>query len=82
VAGVAALKEAVDGDIVVYASARLVRTLLAHGLADELRLTVFPVVLGAGERLFADADAETLLRLVEMRTLGEGLAFLRYAILR
>ena len=53
---VAKLKQELDGDIVVYASYQLGRTLIEHDLVDELRLTVFPVVLGAGERLFGETE--------------------------
>lgn len=55
---VSQLKHELDGDIVVYASRELVRTLMEHDLVDELRLMVYPVVLGAGERLFGEARAE------------------------
>jgi dihydrofolate reductase len=76
------LKEAVDGEILVYASYRLARTLLEHDLVDELRLVVFPVVLGAGERLFGDASDKRPLRLVQTRTLGDSLAYLTYERVR
>ncbi|MFD0515002.1 dihydrofolate reductase family protein [Streptomyces aureus] len=82
VAEVSKLKQELDGDIVVYASRRLVRTLLEHGLADELRLIVHPVVLGAGERLFGETGAELPLRLLDTRTVGDGLAALTYGIVR
>jgi dihydrofolate reductase len=75
---VAALKREIAGEIVVYASRRLVRTLLAHDLVDELRLIVFPVVLGSGERLFGDTDHA--LRLRASRTVGEGLVQLSYEV--
>ncbi|MFB7709939.1 dihydrofolate reductase family protein [Streptomyces sp. NPDC056105] len=80
VAEVSKLKQELDGDIVVYASRRLVRTLLEHGLADELRLIVHPVVLGAGERLFGETGDELSLRLLATRTVGDDLAALTYAI--
>jgi dihydrofolate reductase len=82
VAEVTALKRELDGEIVVPASYRLGRTLLRHDLVDELRLVVFPVVLGAGERLFGDAGTggTRSMRLVEARTIGAGLAFLTYRL--
>jgi dihydrofolate reductase len=55
-----------------------VRTLIEHDLVDELRLVVFPVVLGAGERLFGETSDKKSMRLVDTRTIGEGLAFLTY----
>lgn len=79
---ISTLKQDVDGDILVYASYQLVRTLLEHDLVDELRLVVFPVVLGAGERLFGETGVTTPLRLVTSRTIGEGLAFLTYQPVR
>jgi dihydrofolate reductase len=77
---VARLKQHVDGEILVYASYQLVRALMEHGLVDELRLSVFPVVLGEGERLFADSSDNQPLRLVDVETIGDGLAFVRYEV--
>lgn len=79
-ARVASIKRAADGDVVVYGSGTLVRELLAHDLVDELRLVVFPVVLGAGDRLFGSTSAPKPLRLLGHRTLGSGLAFLNYSV--
>jgi dihydrofolate reductase len=79
---VAKLRQQLAGDIVVYASYQLVRTLLEHGLVDEVRLTVFPVVLGAGERLFGHTASQKPLRLRGARTLGDGLVLLTYEIVR
>ncbi|MFF8845303.1 dihydrofolate reductase family protein [Streptomyces sp. NPDC015127] len=79
---VSKLKQELDGDIVVYASGRLVRTLWEHDLADELRLMVHPVVLGAGERLFGETGGTKSMRLLSIRTLGDGLAYLTYELVR
>ena len=75
---VAKLKQEVDGDIVVYASYQLGRVLMEHDLVDELRLTVFPVVLGAGMRLFGETSELRPLRLTGTRTVGESLSYLTY----
>jgi len=79
---VSKLKQELDGDIVVYASTQLVHTLMEHDLVDELRLTVYPVVLGAGERLFGQTSDSRPLRLVSTQTIGDGLAFLTYERVR
>jgi dihydrofolate reductase len=79
---VSKLKQALDGEIVVPASYQLGSTLIEHGLVDELRLVVFPVVLGAGERLFAETGDKQPLRLVDAKTIGDGLAFLTYELVR
>jgi dihydrofolate reductase len=79
---VSKLKQELDGDIVVYASTQLVHTLMEHDLVDELRLTVYPVVLGAGERLFGETSDSRPLRLVSTQTVGDGLAFLTYERVR
>ena len=79
---VSKLKQELDGDIVVHASYQLGRTLIEHDLVDELRLMVFPVVLGAGERLFGETSDKKPLRLVDTRTVGDGLAFLTYELVR
>src|SRR5689334_15828225 len=72
------LRQKLNGNIVVHGSARLVQTLLEHDLVDELRLMVFPVVLGAGKRLFGEASDKKPLRLVSSNTVGEGVAILIY----
>jgi dihydrofolate reductase len=81
-AGVSKLKQEIDGEILVYASYQLVRTLIEHDLADELRLVVFPVVLGAGKRLFGETSDRKPLRLLSTRTIGDSLAFLTYKVIR
>ncbi len=82
VAEVARLRQELAGDIVVYASGQLVRTLMEHDLVDELRLTVLPVVLGAGERLFGETSDKKPMRLLDARTVGDGLAYLTYQRVR
>ena len=72
------LRQELDGDIVVYGSTRLVHTLMEHDLADELRLTVYPVVLGAGERLFGETSDKKPMRLISIQAIGAGLALLTY----
>jgi dihydrofolate reductase len=79
---VSKLKQELDGEIVVYASCQLVRTLMEHDLVDELRLMVYPVVLGAGERLFGETSDKKSVRLLSTRTVGDGLAFLTYELVR
>jgi len=71
------LKQKQEGDIVVHGSARLVQTLLENDLVDELRLMVFPVLLGTGKRLFGEMSLKAL-RLVDSKVVGEGVTILRY----
>jgi dihydrofolate reductase len=82
VSEVSKLKQELDGDIVVPASYRLGRTLIEHDLVDELRLVVFPVVLGAGERFFGETSDNKPMRLVETKTIGDNLVFLTYQLVR
>ena len=82
VSEVSKLKQQVSGEILVYASYQLVHALIEHDLADELRLVIFPVVLGAGQRLFGETSAAKPLRLVDTTTIGHGLAFVTYEIVR
>jgi dihydrofolate reductase len=77
---VAKLKETLNGEIVVAGSFQLLRTLIEHDLVDELRLKVFPVVLGAGGRLFGQTSDKKQTRLIDSRTLGEGIAYLTYEL--
>jgi len=76
------LKDQVDGDIVVYASYQLGRTLLEHDLVDELRLFVFPVVVGAGARLFGETSGTRPFRLTGSQVVGDGLVQVSYEIVR
>ena len=82
VSEVSKLKQQLDGEIVVPASYQLGRTLIEHDLLDELRLVVFPVVLGAGERLFGETIDKKPMRLLDARTVGEGLVFITYEFAR
>jgi dihydrofolate reductase len=75
---VAKLRQERSGDIVVHGSARLVQALVEHDLVDELRLMVFPVVLGTGKRLFGETSDKKPLRLVDSRVVGDGVAILTY----
>jgi dihydrofolate reductase len=79
---VAKLKQEHDGDVVVHGSPRLVQSLLEHDLVDELRLMVFPVVLGSGKRLFGETVDKLPLRLVDSKVVGDGVAIMVYEPVR
>ena len=72
------LKQEYDGDVVVHGSAQLVQALLEQDLVDELRLMVFPVVLGSGKRVFGEMNDKKPLRLVDSKIVGDGVAILTY----
>jgi dihydrofolate reductase len=72
------LKQDVDGVILIAGSRQLVQTLLEHGLVDELRLMVFPVLLGSGKRLFGETTDKQPLKLTDSKTVGDGVAILTY----
>jgi dihydrofolate reductase len=72
------LRREQDGDIVVHGSAQLVQALIEKDLVDELRLMVFPVVLGSGKRLFGETSDKQTLRLVDSKTVGDGVTILIY----
>jgi len=76
---VARLRKELDGEIVVYGSRRLTHALMGMGLVDELRLMVYPVVLGAGDRLFGETPDKIPMRLVESRQFGGGVVNMIYA---
>jgi len=78
VAEASKLKQELAGEIVVAGSIQLVHALLAHDLVDELRLMVFPVVVGAGRRMFGETADAMLMRLVSVRAIGDSLAQLTY----
>lgn len=75
---VSKLKRQLAGDIVVYASRQLVHTLMEHDLADELRLIVYPVVLGSGDRLWTETSTSKPMRLTSAHPVGDTLAYLTY----
>ncbi len=79
---VSKLKQELDGEIVVYASRQLVHTLMEHDLVDELRLMVYPFVLGAGERLFGETSDKKSIRPRYARTVSDSLVYLTYEIVR
>ena len=76
------LKQELDGEIVVAGSLQLVRTLMEHDLVDELRMMIYPVVLGAGERLFDELPDKKAVRLVDTKAVGDGVAILTYELVR
>jgi dihydrofolate reductase len=82
VSEVSKLKQRLAGDIVVAASFQLVHTLIEHDFADELRLMIYPVVLGAGERLFGQPSDKKPMRLLGTRTVGNDLTYLTYEPVR
>jgi dihydrofolate reductase len=75
---VAKLKQQVDGDIVVHGSVQLVQALIEHDLVDELRLMVYPVVLGSGKRIFGETSDKKTFRLADSKLVGDGVAILTY----
>jgi dihydrofolate reductase len=75
---VSKLKADTEGEIVVHGSVQLAQALLEHDLVDELRLMLFPVVLGQGKRLFGETSDKKPLRLTESRTVGDGVVILIY----
>ncbi len=75
---IARLRESGDGDIVVHGSAQLAQSLLAQDLVDELRLMVFPVLLGSGKRLWGESSQKKRLKLTDSRTVGDGVSILVY----
>ena len=75
---VSKLKEKVRGDILVSGSAKLVQTLIANDLVDQLNLMVFPVILGSGKRLFGETKDLKTLQLAESKTVGDGVAIMIY----
>jgi dihydrofolate reductase len=79
---VSTLKQQLAGDIVVYGSIQLVRALMEHDLVDEVRLMIYPAVLGAGERLFGETSDTRPMRLVSTRTIGDGIPLLAYQPVR
>jgi dihydrofolate reductase len=79
---VSKLKQELTGEIVVYASFQLVHPLLEHDLVDELRLMIYPVVLGAGERLFRETSDKKPVRLVNIHRVADDLAYLAYEPVR
>lgn len=75
---IASLKERLQGDLLVAGSAALVQTLLEHRLVDELRLMIFPIVLGTGKRLFGQVSEPPTMVLDNVKTVGEGVVILTY----
>jgi len=82
VSEVSRLKREVSGEILVYGSYQLAHALIEHDLADELRLLIFPVLVGDGDRLFGKTSASKPLRLLRAATIGRGIAFVSYEVAR
>lgn len=78
----AKLKQELEGEIVVPASYQLADTLYEHDLVDELRVVLFPVVLGAGRRMFSESVGSRPMRLIDTRKIGDGLVYLAYERVR
>jgi dihydrofolate reductase len=72
------LKQKLKGNIVVHGSARLVQALIANDLMDELRLMVFPVILGSGKKLFTEMSHKKSMKLINSQTVGDGVEILIY----
>jgi dihydrofolate reductase len=72
------LKDEIDGEIVVHGSATLAQALIENDLVDEIRLMVFPVVLGGGKRLFAETSDKKPMKLAESKTVGDGVSILTF----
>jgi dihydrofolate reductase len=79
---VSKLKQELNGEIIVAGSFQLVHTLMEHDLVDELRLKIFPVALGAGERLFGETSDKKPMRLLDTQTVEGGVAYLTYRLVR
>lgn len=80
VESVSRLRQESRGNILIYGSAQLVQTLIVHDLVNEMRLMVFPVILGTGKRLFGDRSEKLRLRLAYTKTVGDGIAILIYEL--
>jgi dihydrofolate reductase len=82
VTAVSNLKHDIDGNVIVYGSRQLVHALMRHDLVDEVRLMVHPFLLGAGDRLLGETSDRWPLRLLDARTVGDGIAYLAYQVVR
>lgn len=78
VEAVSKLRQELKGNIVVHGSAQLVHFLVEHDLVDELRLMVFPVLLGTGKSIFGSTSKKKTLRLIDSKTVGDGVVILIY----
>jgi dihydrofolate reductase len=76
------LRHDIDGTVIVYGSRQLVHTLMRHDLVDEVRLMIHPFLLGAGDRVLGETSGRWPLRLLDARTVGDGIAYLAYEVVR